>query len=123
MTACTEEPKQTDELTVKPLVQVICRYDDDNDEFNDPADPPEYLIINSARDLANVPEGYLAFSTHFMYSKIDYAKNTLIVVTSVMYCEPKLEDESWNWAMARFDLMKDYSLNIRYSNCSVIPNS
>ncbi|MDE6649334.1 MAG: hypothetical protein K2K45_05340 [Muribaculaceae bacterium] len=122
LSSCNEEPKQTDDMPVKPLIQAICAFDEDSDS-NYPVNPPEYYIINSSRDLANLPEGLLVFGSDFHYLKVDFAKNTLIIVTSVIYCEPTIDDQQWNWAMARFDLKKDYSLNIRYSNCSVMPNS
>ncbi len=116
--SCSDEPEQTDDLSIQPLVQSVCEYD--NKGFDAPADPPEYYVINSARDLANLPEGALALTSDFVYSKVDFSQKTLIIVTSIIYCEPELDDDDWNWAMADYTLKKDYSLNIRYSNCSVL---
>lgn len=118
--SCSDEPEQTDDLPIQPLVQLVCEYD--NKEFNAPADPPEYYIINSARDLANLPEATLAPTTEFAYSRVDFARKTLVIVTSVIYCKTKLDDDDFNWAMADYILTKDYNLNIRYSNCSVLHN-
>ncbi len=120
LTSCHDEPKVSDDLPVKPIIQVICKYDTEH-AFNSPSDPPEYVIINSARDLANLPEGYLDWSSNYEYSRINYAKKTLIVVTSVVYCEPDPEDDTWIWTMANFDFKKGYLLNIHYTGCSVAP--
>lgn len=117
--SCSDEPEQTDDLPIQPLVQSVCEYD--NNGLNAPADPPEYYIVNSARDLANLPEGTLAPTTDFTYTRVNFAKKTLIIVTSVIYCKPKLDDDDFNWAMADYTLTRDYKLNIRYSNCSVLP--
>ncbi|MCM1139648.1 MAG: hypothetical protein NC453_13850 [Muribaculum sp.] len=117
--SCSDEPEQTDDLPIQPLVQSVCEYD--NNGFNAPEDPPEYYIVNSARDLANLPEGTLAPTTDFTYTRVDFAKKTLVIVTSVIFCKPKLDDDDFNWAMADYILTKDYNLNIRYSNCSVMP--
>lgn len=117
--SCSAEPEQTDELPIQQLVQSVCEYD--NKGFNTPENPPEYYIINSARDLANLPEGTLAPTTEFTYSRVDFAKKTLVIVTSVIFCKPKLDDEDFNWARAECILTKDFSLNIIYSNCSVLP--
>lgn len=117
--SCSDEPEQTDDKPIQPLVQLVCEYD--NKEFNAPTDPPEYIIINSARDLANLMEGTLSPTTEFAYSRVDFAKKTLVTVTSVIYCEPNLDDDNWNWAMADYTLTRDYKLNVRYSNCSVLP--
>ena len=85
--SCSAEPEQTDELPIQQLVQSVCEYD--NKGFNTPENPPEYYIINSARDLANLPEGTLAPTTEFTYSRVDFAKKTLVIVTSVIFCKPK----------------------------------
>lgn len=119
---CTDEPETTDKLPIRPLIQVTAKYDSDR-WFNSPVNPPEYLIINSARDMANLPEGTLSESAVWDFRKIDYAKKTLIVVTSVIYCEPSDDEDRWNWANANFELTKNYQLNIRYSNCSVLPDT
>ena len=119
--SCSDEPKATDDLPVRQLMQVVCEYE--SDWFTSPSNPPEYLIINSARDMAELPEGTLAYGTSFEYSKVDFAKNSLVIVTSVIYCEPNPDDDYWNWAVAYFDFKKKYQLNIRYRFCSVMPNA
>ncbi len=116
--SCSEEPKESNDLPVRLLIQIINNYENDK-QFNTPVNPPEYIIINSARDIANLPEGTLAVEAEYEYSKIDFAKNTLIVVTSVIYCEAVKEDDDWIWAGANFNLTKDYNLDIRYNDCSV----
>ena len=118
--SCSDEPKSTDDLPVRQLMQATCEYE--STWFISPANPPEYLIINSARDLEELPEGTLADVLRYQYSKIDFAKYTLIVVTSVIYCEPSLDEDHWNWAMAYIDFKKGYLLNIRYKYCSVLPD-
>lgn len=119
--SCSDEPEQTDDLPIQPLFQSVCEYD--NRWFNTPVNPPEYCIINSARDLANLPEGSLSPTAEFTSSRVDFAKNTLIIVTSIIYCEPKEDDGDFNWARAEYILTKDYKLNIRYLKCSVLPYS
>ena len=71
--SCSDEPESTDDLPVRPLMQVVCEYD--SDEFTSPENPPEYLIINSARDMAELPDGALAEGARFEYSRIDFARN------------------------------------------------
>ncbi len=121
LVSCSDEPEQTDNLSIQPLIQSVCDYD--NKEFNAPENPPEYYIINSARDLTNLPKGTLDWHTESVCTKVDFAKKTLIITASVIYCEPTIDDDDWNWAMAEYVLTKDYTLNIRYSNCSVLPNT
>ena len=121
LVSCSDEPKSTEDLSVRLLMQVICEYD--LDEFTSPENPPEYLIINSARDIAELPDGTLAIGTRFEYSKVNFAKKSLVVVTSVIYCEPDLDDDDWNWATAYVDFKKGYLLNIRYRDSSVLPNA
>lgn len=67
----------------------------------------------------NLPKGTLAAASEFEYSKIDFALHTLIVITSVIYCEPIINEDDWNWANADFNLTNDYNLDIRYRDCSV----
>ncbi len=118
LTSCSEEPKESNELPVRLLVQIIEDYEGKS-QFNSPVNPPEYLIINSERDIANLPNGTLAATSEYEFSKIDFAKYTLIVVTSVIYCQPFIEEDNWIWAGARCNLTKDYNLDIRYNDCSV----
>ncbi len=118
LASCSEEPKENNDLPVRRLIQIIDNYENDK-QFNTPVNPPEYLIINSARDIVNLPKGTLAVASEYEYSKIDFAKYTLIVVTSVIYCQPFIDEDDWNWASADFNLTKDYNLDIRYSDCSV----
>ncbi len=87
LTSCSEEPKENNDLPVRLLIQIIDNYENDK-QFNTPVNPPEYLIINSARDIANLPKGTLAVASEYEYSKIDFAKYTLIIVSSVIYCQP-----------------------------------
>ncbi|MDE6291825.1 MAG: hypothetical protein K2M16_09855 [Muribaculaceae bacterium] len=119
--SCSDEPKSTNDLPVRQFMQAICEYE--SNWIITPANPPEYLIINSARDMEDLPEGTLAEASRYVYSKVDFAKYTLIVVTSVIYCEPAPDDHEWNRAMAYFDFKKGYLLNIRYQDCSVMPNA
>ncbi len=118
LASCSEEPKESNDLPVRLLIHIIDNYEN-NKQFNTPANPPEYIIINSARDIANLPKGTLAAASEYEYSKIDFAKYTLIVVTSVIYCQPFIEEDDWIWAGANFDLTKDHNLDIRYNDCSV----
>ena len=120
LTACNDEPAPNDGLPInRRLMQCLESYD--GDWFNAPANPPECLVINSARDLADLPEGTLDKTAELEYSQIDFAKNTLIVITSVVYCEPDTDDGDWNWAIAQLDFKKDYVLNIKYEYCAVVP--
>ena len=121
LVSCSDEPKSTDDLPVRLLMQVVCEYD--SDEFTSPENPPEYLIINSARDMAELPDGTLAKGARIEYSKVDFSKKSLVVVTSVIFCEPNLDDDDWNWATAYFDFKKGYLLNIRYRDSSVFQNA
>ncbi len=118
LASCSEEPKESNDLPVRLLIQIIDDYESKT-QFNSPVNPPEYLIVNSVRDIANLPEGTLAVSSEYEYSKIDFAKYTLVVVTSVIYCQPYIEDDDWIWASANFNLTKDYNLDIIYRECSV----
>lgn len=117
--SCTDEPQSKDEIPIKPLISVVANIESLG--FNTPANPPEYLIINSARDLANLPEGTLAPNTEFTYSKIDYAKNSVIIVTTIIYCKFSIDDENNSWAIPNYTLTRDYQLNVKFTNCSVIP--
>lgn len=119
--SCSDEPQANGEISVKPIISVVANFESNG--FNTPANAPEYLIINSARDLANLPDGTLAPSADSAYSKIDYAKNTLIVVTTIIYCDSPIDEDSYSWARADYNLTSDYQLNIKYSNCSVIPST
>ncbi len=119
LTSCSEEPKESNDFPTRLLIQIIDN-DDNNKQFNSPINPPEYIIINSARDIANLPKGTLAKASEFEYSKIDFAKYTLIVVTSVIYCKPIIEEDDWIWANANLNLTKDYYLHIIYTNCSLV---
>lgn len=111
--SCSDEPEQTDDLPIQPLVQSVCEYD--NKGCNPPANPPEYFIINSVRDLVNLPESTLSPTTEVTYSRVDFAKKTLVIVTSVIYRMPKLDDD-FNWARAEYVLTKDFSLrNAKHS--------
>ena len=121
LVSCSDEPKYSDDLPVRQLMQAICEYE--SNWIITPANPPEYLIINSARDMEDLPEGTLAEASRYVYSKVDFAKYTLIVVTSVIYCEPKHDDDDWNWAMAYVDFKKGYLLHIRYGDSSVFQNA
>lgn len=118
LVSCSEEPNVNNDLPVRLLIQIIDEYKSQT-QFNSPVNPPEYLIINSARDIANLPKGTLAAASEYEYSKIDFAKYTLIVVTSVIYCQPFSEEDNWIWAGAYCNLTKDYNLDIRYNDCSV----
>lgn len=119
--SCSDEPQANGDISVKPIISVVANFESNG--FNAPANPPEYLIINSARDLAKVPDGTLAPTADSAYSKIDFAQNTLIVVTTIIYCESPIDDESYSWARADYNLTRDYQLNIKYSNCSVMPST
>lgn len=118
--SCSEEPQANEDIPVKSIISVVANFDSKG--FNTPSNPPEYLIINSARDLANLPDGTLAPTTDSAYSKIDFAKNTLIVITTIIYCESLIDEDSYSWARADYNLTRDYRLNIKYSNCSVVPS-
>lgn len=119
LASCADEPKENNDYPVRRLLQIIDNYDN-NKQFNTPVNPPEYLIINSARDIANLPKGTLAAASEYEYSKIDFAKYSVIVITSVIYCKPNIGEDEWNWAEANYNLTKDYNLDIRYSGCSVL---
>ena len=121
MVSCSDEPKHSDVLPARLLLQVVCEYE--SGDFISPVNPPEYVIINSARDLTELPTATLAYGSNYEYSKVDFAKKSLVIVTSVIYCEPDLDDHDWNWVEAYFDLKKGYLLNIRYQDCCVMPNA
>lgn len=121
LAGCNDEPEPNDSLPFDKLIQAVCEYDDVF--FNSPTDPPEYIIISSARDIAELPEGTIADSSEYVYSRVDFAKNTLVIVTSVVYCEPKLDEDDRNWATAEIDLKRGYLLDVKYSNCSVFPSA
>ncbi len=118
LASCSDEPKESNDLPVRLLIQIIDNYENDK-QFNTPVNPPEYLIINSARDIANLPKGTLAVGSEYEYSKIDFAKYTLVVVTSVIYCQPYIDEDDWNWASVDFILTKGNNLDIRYRDCSI----
>lgn len=124
LSACSDEPERADDQLVrKRLLQVVEQFDSDV-FFNAPANPPEYVIINSARDMTDLPDGMLDETMEQVCSKVDFADNTIIVVTSVIYCEPNMdEDKHWNWALADYDFKKGYKLDIRYRYSSVLPTS
>ena len=119
--SCSDEPQANEDIHVKPLITVVANLESKG--FNTPANPPEYIIINSARELTNFPNGTLATNAEFVYSKIDFAQNTLIVVTTIIYCESPIDDDSYSLARVDYDQMRDYQLNIKYSNCSVMPSA
>ena len=121
MASCTEEPVESEYLNTSTLVVSICQYD--SEFFNSPVNPPEYLIINTLRDLAELPEGTIDKTLISQCDRVDYSRNTLIIVTSSIFCEPGMDEDDWNWADVEFNLTKSFDLNIRYRNCSVIPGA
>lgn len=122
LSSCREEPKQSNDFPINKLPQISCDYDDDR-LFNSPADSPECFIINSVRDIANLPKGTLADVLETEYTSIDYAKLTLIVITSVIYSKPTNGENEWDWARANFTFSRDYKLDIKYYDCSVMPTT
>ncbi len=122
MTGCSDEPENGDYMPIyKRMMQSLSWYD--NSLTLPPADgKAEYFIINSARDLASLPEGTICEHAMVDYSSVDFSKYTLVVVTSVVYAV-HIEDpgEESVFAMADYQLTRDYQLNITYTQCSLAP--
>lgn len=99
---------------------MVCDYDNDK-LFNSPVNPPECFIINSIRDIANLPKGTLSDFMEPEFSRIDFGKHTLIVITTVIYCKATNGENEWNWARADFTFSRDNKLDIKYHDCAVMP--
>lgn len=122
MTGCNDEPDNDVNMPIyKHLMQSLSW--DGNSTPLPPADgKAEYHIINSARELASLPEGTICEHSIMEYSSVDFSKYTLVVVTSVVY-GVHVEDpaEDFVYAMANYQLTRDYQLNITYTECSLTP--
>lgn len=122
MTGCSDEPDNDVNMPVyRRMMQSLTSYDNDQ-QLPPPDDRPQCHIINSAREIASLPEGTISPHAVVDYSSVDFAKYTLVVVTSVVYgAHVENPEEDFVWAMAGYELTRDYQLNITYSYCALTP--
>ncbi len=122
LAACKdEEHPDTPTLPIRQkLAQVVTPAD--NPSFNAPAgDAPESHVINSLRQLADLPEGTVSEAMYTFCSEVDFAKYSLVVTTAEIYTSASYDADGQVWysASANYELTADYRLIVTYTNADL----